>query len=104
MKKFLVLVALIVFAFSAQAALTQTYLKKKLSARGISSVGGVVDMYLTDTGQVGRVNAAKVSVLLNGKPNPGASEHLKHAEKVEVSSSNGSIVINVITLAPRRGA
>ena len=46
MKKFLVLVALIVFAFSAQAALTQTYLKKKLSARGISSVGGVVDMYL----------------------------------------------------------
>ena len=103
MKKFLILVALIGFTFSAQAALTETYLKKKLSAARINSVGAIVDMYLADTGQTGDVTA-KVIVLLNGKPNPRASEHLKYAEKVEVSSSNASIVINVITLPTRRGA
>ncbi len=71
MKKFLAFIALIAFSVSAQAALSETYLKKKLSAARVDSVAGIVEMYLADTGHAVDTNAAKVIVLLNGKPSPG---------------------------------
>jgi len=104
MKKFVAALILASVAFTAQAALSETYLKKKLHRSQVTTVSGLVDLYLADTGQTKTVNAAKVTVLLNGKPDRGASEFITKAERVTVSSEGPEITINIITRAVPGGA
>jgi hypothetical protein len=96
MKKLLAAIALVAFAIPTHAALTQSYLKKKLNRLQVTSVPGIVELYLSETGQRTRVKAAKVTVLLNGRPDDRASEFIGQADRVDVSSEGESVTVDVI--------